>query len=1026
MASFFGNISNGSRSQLIFDKVYPNKARLDAELNDGIDNIFIGRFVIIVYDDNATPRRPGYLKEGEGRYGNTLRIPANGMYKLYADSACRQPYKLAESTVDGYGIYPNDIIQVNLGPEYFYFQVINPEDNPENIAWCVNIARHPASQDATLTNYILNYNVDKEYYGDDFNSKGYDATIWKKSVRNGKPYFQMIGCLNSDMPTLTAEAGPPSPTPQAPYYGTLSTNKEFSLWYPSSWGFRVKPAEDENLSDSTAIPTWELNANNNLVLDYKTPYDAAIYYNKAGFNSDYNIVDKDTEAEFSLSTGTSGKTYYLNEDGVVGPAPDLQELKMYFPEIGNAVAEMWNVVYGEGDPTPTGKLKRNKDVQWNSTSGIRMITADSDKGGYLYNPDAVSTLAGSINSVHDLMGMIIEQVPNGVNPTEYIKGASTNRIYYGALDGSGKKKFFFKDKAYKLNPLTPEEIAKLGRDYQKITSWKKNYYYIYESGNFYSADSDVPENYEYYELGQPKEITDFLIWQDMDEYNNIIYYYYKNNNNEYIKDTNDLPDPNKTYYKVTPSHSTNGTNVLLWQGFLEPEISTQIPSEIQQIIDQSSYDIDTIQYIGSGYFYTTDPYANILTFHPISDLSNDRNFNPDRLNTGNYYFYHFENFARLTIVDIEGNTAEVDCLIINNRIVPFSNLKYSDLESNNQRVYFYNPNFGADGVADYYESFKEDDIEGYRPLTQSDEIDNKKIYVTLDIEEVTKHNGGNQGESTSFYVPGYYFNINDSGDYILSNSMVYDEDKTYYRITNKNNVLIEKDLENNRWLIDPIDEKFYKADKYYYYSIKYDKDVLDSSTTMKEPTHPDVHPNYFEYDDEGKKLIYYLINYAYVMSDESGTLEEGFLWQKDVNNLPDGLVLGTREEIWKWKELESFASTLNTIHGLILNVNKIFKLNDKITRDNETIGGMLNQIKDITKMFNQLNPNDVVTINNYGQLTGSVGLEAIRFKNYSGGPFIGSNMNLGQALSILENELNDLKNENRRLEDRISDLERMI
>jgi hypothetical protein len=164
--------------------------------------------------------------------------------------------------------------------------------------------------------------------------------------------------------------------------------------------------------------------------------------------------------------------------------------------------------------------------------------------------------------------------------------------------------------------------------------------------------------------------------------------------------------------------------------------------------------------------------------------------------------------------------------------------------------------------------------------------------------------------------------------------------------------LIEKDLENNRWLIDPIDEKFYKADKYYYYSIKYDKDVLDSSTTMKEPTHPDVHPNYFEYDDEGKKLIYYLINYAYVMSDESGTLEEGFLWQKDVNNLPDGLVLGTREEIWKWKELESFASTLNTIHGLILNVNKIFKLNDKITRDNETIGGMLNQIKDITKMFN--------------------------------------------------------------------------
>ena len=59
-------------------------------------------------------------------------------------------------------------------------------------------------------------------------------------------------------------------------------------------------------------------------------------------------------------------------------------------------------------------------------------------------------------------------------------------------------------------------------------------------------------------------------------------------------------------------------------------------------------------------------------------------------------------------------------------------------------------------------------------------------------------------------MPGYYFNINDSGDYILSNSMVYDEDKTYYRITNKNIEVLNFHQLGLKIINDTLQNKKYK------------------------------------------------------------------------------------------------------------------------------------------------------------------------------------------------------------------------
>ena len=49
--SFYGNISNAGKTQMSFDRVYPNRKIM--EENASTDGVFVGRFVLIEYDDNT-------------------------------------------------------------------------------------------------------------------------------------------------------------------------------------------------------------------------------------------------------------------------------------------------------------------------------------------------------------------------------------------------------------------------------------------------------------------------------------------------------------------------------------------------------------------------------------------------------------------------------------------------------------------------------------------------------------------------------------------------------------------------------------------------------------------------------------------------------------------------------------------------------------------------------------------------------------------------------------------------------------
>ena len=98
MGSFFGNIQNAERTQLRFDKIYPNRKAMEDGLKNG-DGVFVGRFVLIEYDDNVSARRLAY-------YDKVEYPKENIKYVLYTDSTYKIPYKLTDSNNKGYGIFP--------------------------------------------------------------------------------------------------------------------------------------------------------------------------------------------------------------------------------------------------------------------------------------------------------------------------------------------------------------------------------------------------------------------------------------------------------------------------------------------------------------------------------------------------------------------------------------------------------------------------------------------------------------------------------------------------------------------------------------------------------------------------------------------------------------------------------------------------------------------------------------------------------------------------------------------------------
>lgn len=605
---FYGNITNTSRTQFQFDLVYPSRNAM--ENGCAKDGVYVGRYVLVDYDrDPNNQFKIGYRK------GKLIDFKEDGDF-LYSSKNLEEISKI-NYIEDEYWDYENnttdiikgvtegivvkvketetqykeyneegkptstkdDNILIEVG-EYSLFicigKVTVEEEELDGTGKPIIVIKNYALfkkqlEDESESNYIVNYNKDKDYYKTENIGRGWDSTVWQKVYENGLEKYVMIAELNSVVPTFDIQADAPSMSPVTPHFDENSTNVYYKLHWQPQWGMRTRAAagdlqtsqidrngevlEKPNIYTSSSVDLgkspaetypsdvntkwekYEYNPSAGLQEKYvytvkdgvgewkksvdvegeeETKIPAAIYWNEAGFDSKV-ISDTTLHPDEVLNAEWDGKTdfisikptgwsghQYSSHDGFkeMKPAPDTQEMMVMLPSIGNAISKVWDIMYGGVDTNDNIKatLERNKNINWENPEknierkGLRLIHDKylpitegemidgykpyvyykwnsiikdyeliTDKeipkditiftrsgAGQTFDPKEAGTIAGAINSIHDLMGMIIvDQDPSDDPNGAPLNTISSDRIYYYPIDGT----YRIKDFEYKYNEL---------------------------------------------------------------------------------------------------------------------------------------------------------------------------------------------------------------------------------------------------------------------------------------------------------------------------------------------------------------------------------------------------------------------------------------------------------------------------------------------------------------------------------------------------------------------------------------------
>jgi hypothetical protein len=131
-------------------------------------------------------------------------------------------------------------------------------------------------------------------------------------------------------------------------------------------------------------------------------------------------------------------------------------------------------------------LNRNLNVDWDNKNGLRLVSINPEGNGYSYDTDKINTLAGCINSVHDLMGMIIVTNDDNHIDLQDFNNIDLDKIYY-----QNQKYYRIRNtdlvKRYKEGLLTT--VASVDGKY--VFKPGRNYYIAYlEDGSNAQFDKD--------------------------------------------------------------------------------------------------------------------------------------------------------------------------------------------------------------------------------------------------------------------------------------------------------------------------------------------------------------------------------------------------------------------------------------------------------------------------------------------------------------------------------------------------------
>lgn len=1005
---FYGNITNTSRTQFQFDRTYPNRSVMDKSATT--DGVYIGRYVLIEYDNAlaADWATVAYMKT------NTKTQKLEFFSNARLDAASRLLYGQSNIVKDKYIRIPasyydanNNLIVHNMdnpASEVDVLFLITGEKDENNNPIVTKISEIADSP------YNENYNIDIKRYGP---GRGYDATVWQKVYADNNERYVMIAELNTVVPSFGVSADAPTLSPLVPHFDTDSTNVYYKLHWQPAWGLRVKSAYkniqgraiDEagetipggsniNLSNSLdkALPSDETtiwskagyNPSSGVLNNYYFYKDvgdednttaaghwektekpdersasipAAIYYNKDGFNAEkISYSPKDVKDKISIEpTGLSGHEYNIHDTtGAKRPQEDTQELSILLPSLGDSMAKIWDIVYGNEEIN--GSKDRNTYIGWKEASiiqsdeGLKLVTEKPE--GYGYKTNAVNTVAGAVNSVQDLMGMIISKRKSVTD--EEIQQLNKDYIYYI----ENEKKYYRKHLTYKFSDSNITSFNTADRFIPvTLDTWPKtNTQYFYpdivksSSKPNYILDKEFHEDKEYYTVRAPANSQKISFLGRFEPYK----YFVRQDlsvegkrTSAYITSMDKNYNPETSYVSIT--HRLIGDNIRIYEAdkyYKATFTKDDEPSAekhdngIYFIFRDNRYYRDTEPYNeGTNYYIPTfqstsgaiEDNAQYFTISSITDESGYVYIEKVvyTLATGvtedNFYLRVYyteknglytvaESFQKGTTYYTKTTTYELSESVPT--IKPENAVEVKLIEFKTDTYYSYQP-VNSDGYPQYI------------AITQALISQLSANICTLDIKDVS-----------NFYVPNlYYYRIEEEqhpyyGSYIIDDNEKETKDRQYY---------------TGLGAIQKVALKPYQPFKYYH--LLGDNYELDTSLTKQ---------NYQYYEKNG----------LYVYNDVNGIYPVGAEWNVYATTVPKGISVREKIPTYELQELKGFARHYNTVHGIILRINEILENNDTLTRELDNVQGTLNRLKDLVVGFGNIKPDKILGTDGNGRITG--------------------------------------------------------